>query len=402
MSAPVLANRDARRLFLNRHALCDTGGPASGAALLDLIRRLGFVQVDSINTVARAHHMILHARRPAYRPPALARLLERDRSLFEHWTHDAAIIPTEFFPHWRLRFQRAEARIQARWTAWHGPGFDREAEAVLEHIRLHGASGTSEVGPDEERSSGGWWEWNPSKTALEYLWHTGRLSISRREGFRKIYDLTGRVIPEPQLSDTPDHASTVAWAADSALERLGFATSQEIAAFWAKITPAEAKDWCAAEVRAGRLLEIGVECHDGSRRRSFARPGIEGVAAEAPEAPGLVRILSPFDPALRDRARAERLFGFHYRIEVFVPAPKRKWGYYVFPVLEGERLIGRIDMRADRNADLLVVSAFWPEAGLRLTKARRAKLESALDRSRRLAGVAEVRFADGWERETLA
>jgi uncharacterized protein YcaQ len=402
MTRPVIPNRDARRLFLHLHALSEAGGPASGAALLDLIRRLGFVQVDSINTVARAHHMILHARRPSYRPQALARLLERERSLFEHWTHDAAIIPTEFFPHWRLRFLRAEARIQSRWTTWHGPGFDREAEAVLDHIRRHGASGTADVGTGEERRSGGWWEWNPSKTALEYLWHTGRLSISRRDGFRKIYDLTGRVIPEPQLSTAPDHATTIDWAAASALDRLGFATAGEIAAFWAKITPDEAKLWCAGEVAAGRLIEVDVEGHDGSRRRSFARPDIRSAAADAPAAPGLIRILSPFDPALRDRARAERLFGFAYRIEVFVPAPKRRWGYYVFPVLEGDRLIGRIDMKADRAADCLTVTAFWPEPGLRLTKTRRARLEAALDRSRRLAEVAGIAFADGWERETLA
>ena len=124
-------------------------------------------------------------------------------------------------------------------------------------------------------------------------------------------------------------------------------------------------------------------------------------AAAAPEAPGLVRILSPFDPALRDRARAERLFGFFYRIEVFVPAPKRKWGYYVFPVLEGDRLIGRIDMKAEREADRLQVTAFWPEAGVRLGRARLARLEAALDRTRRLAGVAAVGFAEGWQRETL-
>jgi uncharacterized protein YcaQ len=401
MSRPLLGNRDARRLFLHRHALCEASGPATGGGLLALIGRLGFVQVDSINTVARAPHMILHARRPAYRPAALHRLIERDRALFEHWTHDASIIPLEYFPHWKLRFARSEAQIQERWTAWHGEGFDREAETVLAHVRANGACGTAEVGGDEERKSGGWWEWNPSKTALEYLWRTGQLSIARREAFRKIYDLTERVVPEPHLSAAPPEDHTVDWAANSALDRLGFATSGEIAAFWAKITPDEAKRWVARAQAAGEIVEIEVEGHDGARRRSFARPDVLAEAAAAPDAPGLVRILSPFDPALRDRARAERLFGFYYRIEVFVPAPKRKWGYYVFPVLEGDRLIGRIDMKAEREADRLRVTAFWPEAGVKLGRARRAKLEAALDRTRRLAEVADVSFAGGWERETL-
>jgi uncharacterized protein YcaQ len=121
-------------------------------------------------------------------------------------------------------------------------------------------------------------------------------------------------------------------------------------------------------------------------------------AAALPPAPGRLRALSPFDPALRDRARALRLFGFDYRIEVFVPAPKRKYGYYVFPLLEGERIVGRIDMKADRAADLLRVTALWPEPGIRWTAPRQARLEAELARLTRLAGVSEVSFANDWLR----
>jgi uncharacterized protein YcaQ len=400
VTRPVLANRDARRLFLHRHALSEAAGPATGAALLDLIRRLGFVQVDSINTVARAHHMILHARRPAYRPAALDRL-HRQGHVFEHWTHDASVIPTEFYPHWKLRFPRAEARIRERWPAWQGPDFAREADNVLAHVREKGPSGTSEIGEGEERSSGGWWEWNPSKTALEYLWHTGRLAIARREAFRKIYDLPERVIPEPHYSTLHEDGATIDWAANAALDRLGFATPGEIWHFFNKLTAAEAKAWSDQALRRGEVVEVEVEGADGTRRRALARPDVLAQASDAPEAPGIVRILSPFDPALRDRARAERLFGFHYRIEVFVPAPKRKWGYYVFPVLEGDRLIGRIDMKAERERGRLHVTAFWPEAGVRMGRGRLGKLDGALDRTRRLADVAAVTYADGWLRETL-
>jgi uncharacterized protein YcaQ len=400
VSRPVLDNRQARRLFLHRHALTETGGPATGAALLDLIRRLGFVQVDSINTVARAHHMILHARRAAYRPEALDRL-HRAGAVFEHWTHDASVIPTEFYPHWKLRFPRSEARIRARWPAWQGPDFAREADNVLAHVRDKGPSGTAEVGEGEERSSGGWWEWNPSKTALEYLWHTGRLAIARREAFRKIYDLPERVIPEPHYSTAHEAEATIDWAANAALDRLGFATPGEIWQFFNKLTPAEAKAWTDLALARGEVVEVEVEGHDGTRRRAVARPEVLAQAEAAPEAPAIARILSPFDPALRDRARAERLFGFFYRIEVFVPAPKRKWGYYVFPVLEGDRLIGRIDMKAERDADRLHVAAFWPEAGVKPGRGRLARLDAALDRTRRLAGVASVSYADDWLRDPL-
>ncbi|SMC64372.1 winged helix-turn-helix domain-containing protein [Primorskyibacter flagellatus] len=393
---PVLKNRAARRLFLDRHALAEAPtGSAKGADLAALIKRLGFVQIDSINTVARAHHMILHARRQSYRPADLAPLLDRDRTIFEHWTHDAAVIPTEFYPYWHLRCARDAAALGKQWRKGRPDGFEHKTQPVLDHIRTHGPASSSEVGKDEGRSSGGWWEWHPSKTALEYLWRSGALAVTRREGFRKIYDLAENVIPERHLAHRPTEAETINWACNAALDRLGFATAGEIAAFWAKATAAEAKAWVARGLASGALQEIDIEGTDGSLRRSVARPGIADAAQNAPKPPARMRVLSPFDPALRDRARAERLFGFHYRIEVFTPAPKRIYGYYVFPLLEGDRLVGRIDMKADRSAGVLNVAAVWPERGVRWTDARHARLEAELARIARFAKLEDVRFPAG-------
>lgn len=397
---PILSNAVARRLFLERHLLSEVVlGRPDRAALLDLVTRLGFVQVDSINTVARAHHMILWARRPGYRPDLLTPLLEAERSLFEHWTHDAAVIPTDFFPHWQLRFARARESLAERWKTWRDDAYLGKLDEVLARIAAEGPVSASEAGEEEARGAGGWWEWHPSKTALEYLWRTGALAVARREGFRKIYDLTERVIPAPHCAAMPEPAETVDWVCNAALDRLGFATSGEIAAFFATATPEEAKAWCAAALRRGEIVEIEVEGADGARRRSFARPGL--TEATAPEPPGRVRILSPFDPALRDRNRAERLFGFHYRIEVFVPEAKRRYGYYVFPVLEGDRLIGRVDARADRRAGALVVRAFWPERGQRMGAGRLARLQGELDRLARFSGCDRVDFLPDWLREPL-
>lgn len=398
-----LDNQAARRLFLDRHALLEQpAGPARGAELLALITRLGFVQLDSINTVARAHDMILFSRRPSYRVQDLTRLYAAG-GLFEHWTHDAAVIPKAFYPHWHLRFERDAARLKARWKNWRRDGYEARFETVLQHIRDHGPVSSSDLGRDEKKGSGGWWDWHPSKTALEYLWRSGALAVTGRQGFRKIYDLTERVVEE-QLrpgSGPCDAAATLDWLCDAALERLGFATPGELAAFWDTASPAEARDWCAAEEQAGRLQRIEVQQADGSLRSSFARPGTAEAAAELGPPPGRMRVLSPFDPALRDRKRAERLFGFHYRIEVFTPAEKRKYGYYVFPVLEGERLAGRIDMKAQRGRGALKVTAFWPERGIRWSKARAARLEAELDRVRRFAGLETLCYADGWLREPL-
>ncbi|MGR3761099.1 winged helix-turn-helix domain-containing protein [Roseobacteraceae bacterium NS-SX3] len=400
MARPRLTNRTARRLFLDRHTLLEQpAGPAKGAALLDLIRRLGFVQLDSISTVARAHDAILFARRPAYRPKALKALYERDRALFEHWTHDAAMIPLDFYPHWHLRFRRDAERLRGRWRNWRRDGFEARFEAVLQHVRDHGPVSSSDVGADERKGSGGWWDWHPSKTALEYLWRSGALTVTGRDGFRKRYDLTERVIEENlRAAGEFDAAATVDWLCGAALDRLGFATPGEIAAFWDTATPQEARDWCAAQMQAGALEEIGIELADGTLRRVFARPGTVAEAETLGPAPGRMRVLSPFDPALRDRKRAERLFGFHYRIEVFTPAAKRKYGYYVFPLLEGERLAGRIDMKADRAGNVLRVAALWPEPGVKWGAARQARLEAELERVARFAGVGQVDFAGGWLR----
>ena len=398
MKTPVLPNRNARRLFLDRHALLSP--PAGGGRndeVARLVETLGFVQVDSINTVARAHDMILWSRAPGYRPERLRRLTDRDRRFFEHWTHDASIIPMDFLPYWKLRFAREAERLRRKFRQWQGHDFEAKLDDVLDHVRNHGPCGTGEVGQDETRGKGGWWDWHPSKTALDYLWRTGRLAVTRREGFAKVFDLAERVYPDLPAAGT---AETIDWAMRAALDRLGFATSGELAAFFALVTPAEARDWCDTAAHAGRIEPVEIEQADGRLRRAWALPGTLGHAADLAEPGQRIRVLSPFDPALRDRARAERLFGFSYRIEVFVPEPQRRYGYYVFPVLEGDRLIGRLDARARRARGQLAVRAFWPEAGIRMGRGRMQRLEAELARLARFAGCGDVTFAPSWLRDT--
>ncbi|MBT0779253.1 crosslink repair DNA glycosylase YcaQ family protein [Paracoccus sp. pheM1] len=393
----LLKNRAARRLFLDRHLLLRPGsGPGKGADLSGVLDDLGFVQVDSVNTLARAHDLILWSRRGRYKPQALEGLVARHRAAFEHWTHDAAVIPMRFYPMWRLKFARDQAHMRRRWPKWRREGWDAEIDGVLRHIADHGPASASDLGGDEPKGSGGWWDWHPSKTALEYLWRSGRLAIRHRLGFRKVYDLAERVIPAEHLNARLDDAEIIDWAMTAALERLGFATSGELAGFFAIASRDEAKLWCAEALAAGRIVEIGVEMADGSIRRSFSTPALLEMVAALPEPTSRVRLLSPFDPALRDRARAERLFGFRYRIEIFVPAERRQYGYYVFPVMQGDRVIGRLDAKRENGA--LVVRAFWPEPGVRMGRARLAALMAELERIAPLAGVDEIHYAPGWLR----
>jgi len=390
-----LSNKTARRIFLAKQGLSASPSRAlTKPDLLQLILDLGFVQVDSISTVERAHNQIIFSRNQTFRRDHLKQLLEEDRELFEHWTHDASILPCAFYPYWKHRFALKEAGLRERWAKWHGEGFDKAFDETYARISDNGAILTREI-QKADHKSGGWWEWHPSKTALEFLWHTGKLAISGRKNFQKIYDLSERVIPAHHLAAEVSHTDFVDWACQSAIERLGFATHGEIAAFWNLVSPEEAKDWVSAN-RDG-LDEVEIECSDTAKpRASYALKGLSPEMENWPEPPGRIRVLSPFDPLLRDRNRAERLFGFRYRIEVFVPEPKREYGYYVFPLLEGDRMIGRIDMKADRKAGTLNVTRLWLEPKIRASVGRMAKLDAELARVARFAGVSEIVYAEGW------
>jgi len=394
--AITIAAEQARRLALSLQGLADPPRrKLSADGLLSLIERIGYVQVDSVNVVARAHHMILFARNQTYRPALLQRLLEREGRLFENWTHDAAIIPTRFYPYWRVRFERDRARMAARYSKRFDGHHGGRVESMLDHVRQNGAVMARDFS-DREQSRGGFWDWHPDKAALELLWRTGRLTIARRQGFQKVYDLTERVLPAEALADLPSHEAFVDWACRGALERLGFATPGQIAGFWDLVGLAEVKQWCAQnpQVAVPALIETTL----GSARKVVTRADIEGLLDTLPECPARVRVLSPFDPLLRDRKRLMALFGFDYRIEIFVPASQRRYGYYVFPLLEGDRLIGRIDMKAHAARGALEVAALWPEPGQRLGRGRGERLDAELDRIRRFVSADVVRFADGYLR----
>ncbi len=397
-----LSADQARRLVLSAQGLADEPRrrlPPSG--LVDLVQRLGFVQVDSINTLARAHDLILFSRNQTYRPAKLRRAVERDGDLFENWTHDAAIIPTRFYPYWHHRFRREEVRLVERWRDRQGLEFERELDRVLSHIAAEGAIMSRDLKRAGQGESGGWWAWHPSKTALEYLWRTGRLAVARRDGFQKVYDLTERVIPEKVRRVEPPEHEVIDWSCRAALDRLGYGTPGEIAGFWGLITQQEAKSWCERHLGKGVVqAQIGT-INGQAPQRVFAAADLRERAERADEAPNRIRVLSPFDPVLRDRKRLARLFGFDYRIEIFVPAARRKYGYYVFPLLEGDRLVGRIDMKADRERDRVDVKALWMEPGVRLTATRQAKLEAELDRIRRFADLATVHWHHGYVKDTV-
>jgi uncharacterized protein YcaQ len=386
MAALALTNAEARRVFLAVHGLSHPPDQPPGDTMAE-IERLGFVQVDSIQTVARAHHHILHSRDNAYRPETLARLHHEERGIFEHWTHDASVIPMAFYPHWKRRF--AAAKERAKTNAWWAErmGSRRILKKVLDRIGAEGPLRTRDF--EDKGTAGEMWGWGRSKTALEYLWHTGALAIVKRDGFEKVYELAERVIPAELREAKPTKAQTVDWACRAALERLGFATPREIANFWALIPFDEVEAWVAKTRK--RLIDVRIEGADGRHSTALALPSLEGLRDAAPEPPAIMRALSPFDPAIRNRKRLKRLFDFDYTIEIFVPEAKRKFGYYVYPLLDGGRFVGRVDAKADRIDNMLNVRQVWHEPGIDADMAFTSREALALESLARLGGVAGVR-----------
>lgn len=375
---PSLNLSDVRRLCLAGADLLSS--PGQKKDVVEVISQLGYVQLDSINVLERAHHLILGTRIDGYRPQMLKVAFEMERRLFEQWTHDACLIPVESRRYWWVRHRRfAESAWGTKW--WNkvmGPEPEELCQEVLARIGKAGPLRTSEFRqPKAQR--GAWWDWTPAKTALEYCWRTGRLDIHSRVGFEKVYDLPRRIYPESEEVPTPEEVT--AWTCREAIKRLGVATTSEIAKFWNFFTARELQSWCHSNLQC---LKVG-------GKDMWVRPDWQEVLASSSRPSRRLRLLSPFDPLVRDRSRLSKFFDFDYRFEAFVPKAKRVFGYYVCPLLKGDRLVGRVDCKLDRKQRVLVVLGCWWEPGY---KPQLKALNAELKRLAKRLGGHDIRYDD--------
>lgn len=351
-----------------------------------MIRRLGFVQIDTIRNVVRAHNHIIWTRNQNFSEGGLWPLLQHDRQIFEHFTHDASLISTDVFPYWQGQFARLGARVARH--EWYQSGLARaQIKAIHDRIQAEGPLSThafdSQIdGPREM------WARPPHKKALDQMWYAGELATSYRKNFVKYYDLGERVFPK-KSSDFPDTATAENWLHTQALDRLSIANPGEVQRFWQATPTAAARNWV---MQTPGLVRVEIENADKSTTTGIAPADIEQRLANCPAPTSRLRLINPFDPAIRDRARLERLFGMQYRNEMFVPKAKRVWGYYVYPLLEGSRFVGRIELKADRKAGILNVSGFWAEPGVKWAPARCDKLNAELKRFAQFAGIPRVEW----------
>ena len=378
-----ISNREARWLWLQSQALSDT--PTGPLDLPEMIRRLGFVQLDTIQNVTRAHHHILWSRNQNYREPMLDRLLGEDRAVFEHFTHDASILPIEFYPMWQRQFRRLGERVAGH-VSFQKAVAEIDTHEIKARIAAEGPLSTQAFDTKIEGTKQ-MWDRPPHKRVMDQLWYAGELATSHRKNFTKYYDLAERVIPSHHRETAHDDADQIDWLCRNALDRLGFGSLGEIQRFWGAVDAKEVRIWSLA---AADLVPVKLQSHDGQWRDLLAPPDIEARVVNITAPTARLRIINPFDPVVRDRNRLSTLFGFAYRNEMFVPAAQRQWWDYVYPLLERDRFVGRIEIKADRSAGRLRVTQFWPEPGVRWSTGRRARLAAELARLARLIGVSHI------------
>jgi uncharacterized protein YcaQ len=361
MRADTLSLSEARRIALAAQGL-DRAPPAKEAgarAVAAVVERLGAVQIDSVNVLVRSQYLPLFARLGPYRRELLDGLAYggRRRTLFEYWGHEASLLPLDSYPLFRWRMERA-ARGEGIYRSLARLAREKPAliRSVEREVRERGPLAAGELS-GKPRSSGGWWGWSEHKRALEYLFWSGRLATASRRNFERLYDVAERVIPErvrslPPLEPAAQQRGLVARAAAA----LGVATARDLALYF-RLPLADARARIAELLEDGTLRELSVE--------SWKEAAFLARGARLPAAAEAAALLSPFDSLVWDRARLERLFGFHYRISLYTPRHLRVHGYYVLPFLLGERLVARVDLKADRAARALLLRGLHLEPGVR-------------------------------------
>jgi uncharacterized protein len=378
---PRLSADAARRIALAAQGLArPRPARADAAAVRRVLGQIQLIQIDSVNVLVRTQELPLWARLGAHDRGVLPRLHGR-RRLFEYWGHMASLIPIDLQPDLRWRMKEAMSGDNV-WGAVARLGRDQPdyVARVLAEFRDRGGLAASQLTDAEaKRIRGPWWSWGDHKRATEYLFWTGQLAVAHRlPSFERVYDLPERVLPPATLrAPTPDPADAHRALLRRAAGALGVATAADLADYFRiRKTPARAR--VAELVDAGELVAVEVE--------GWREPGLVDPDAAEPRRAEARTLVSPFDSLVWDRARTERLFDFHYRIEIYTPPGKRRFGYYVLPFLLGDRLVARVDLKADRAAGALAVRGVFAEPGVE----RRATAAALADELRAMAGWLEL------------
>tara|TARA_B100000749_G_scaffold280897_1_gene280746 strand:+ start:22860 stop:23948 length:1089 start_codon:yes stop_codon:yes gene_type:complete len=322
------------------------------ATPLRVIRHLGYVQIDTISVVERAHHHVFWVRNNEYQPIELDRLVEK-RKVFEYWSHAASYLPMQDYKYSLIR----KSEFASRTSAW----FPRDAKMmreILKRIEIDGPLKSSDFKQDSGRKGSGWWDWKPAKKALERLFLEGQLEVSKREGFHKVYDLPERVLPVSTDLSTPTQQEYLRYLIRRTLGSHGIASATEIGYLQKKKIKDQIQTELEEMVLAGEVVKIKVtDLMDDY----FCYPKTLNVK---PRIGSKIKIISPFDNFSIQRSKLQNLFNFDYQIECYVPEQKRKFGYFCLPIFKGAQALGRVDCKAHRKEKEFEIKSLHYEKGV--------------------------------------
>jgi uncharacterized protein len=353
-----LSLASARRVALAAQGFSDPVpvGTPTRRHLRRVVSRTNLLQIDSVNVFQRAHYLPAFSRLGPYPTTLLDEMAFRHRELFEYWGHEASLLPVALHPLLRWRMERAR-NLEEGWGGVLRAMRDRPdfVAEVLRMVQELGPVSAGDLREGERRERGTWWSWDDEKRALEYLFWSGQVVTATRRSFERLYDVPERVLPAEILNaPTPSREEAQRELVRLSARAHGVATEPDLRDYF-RLSPADGKQAVASLVESGELVPVAVE--------GWTKPAYLSADATFPRKVARSALLSPFDPLVWERARTERLFGFSYRIEIYTPAPKRVYGYYVLPFLHDERLAARVDLKSDRKAGVLRVLASWLEPG---------------------------------------
>jgi uncharacterized protein YcaQ len=363
--------------------------PAIKADVLDAIRRMGALQIDTIHVVNRSPYLVLWSRLGDYQPEWLDELLD-EGSLFEYWAHAACFLPIEDYPLHRRRL--LDSIKNGVWPTKWAVKFIKENPELIERIRTHirenGAVRSADF-ENKNHQTGGWWNWKEEKDALEALFYTGEVMIARRQNFQRVYDLRERVLAGREEAALPSSEELERTLILRSVQALGVAFPGWVHDYYRQ--PRKGMPQKLEKLAADGLLQK-VEVV-GFEEMAYIHPSHYGLLDEAASGklePTLTTILSPFDPLVWDRQRARELFDFDYMIECYTPAAKRRYGYFSLPILHRGRLIGRLDAKAHRAEGIFEIKSLHLEPGVQMGEDSVNELATVLQRLARWHGTTEV------------
>ena len=353
--------------------------------VLDVVDRLGLLQIDSVNVFERAHYMPLFSRLGNYKKSELDDLMGGFHpTLIEYWAHEASIIPLANWPLYRWRMDAYRDRAK-----WGMEAKDQKLVAqIRDQLKANGPMSTNQFETEANARKGSWWGWSELKSALEYMFLVGDLVSGGRDAFKRLYALPEQVLPQHILDHLPEATEAKEQLMLQAAKAYGVATYRDLCD-WHRMKPINAKHVLQNLLDRGDVEEVRVE---GWSEPGYIAKGVE--LNNLSEKGSRTTILSPFDPVCWNRDRIERMWGYNYRIEIYTPEPKRVFGYYTLPILHDRELVGRIDLKSDRKPGTLIAKASWHEENLSNAKATAVAkaLTKHLDTVRSWQGLQELQI----------